>query len=193
MVTEPLAYSLHWPTAQPRVERRERSPFRVTMARAVADLQDALRLFGTETGQPVSNLVISSNVTVGRARPEDPGVAVYFEWDGTRRCIAVDRFPTPADNLRAIYYVLEARRQEMRFGGLHVVRASFRGFDALPAPNDWRSTLGLHGVADATPQTVDAAWRIRARAAHPDQPGGSAERMATLNAARDAARKELSE
>ena len=134
MVTSPLAYPLHWPTELPRSKSRGRSPLKVSLSRAVADLQDSLRLFGADTGMPVRHVVISSNVTLGAARPSDPGVAVYFEWDGAQRCIAVDHFPKPEDNVRAIYYVLEARRQEMRYGGLHIVRAAFRGFSALPRP-----------------------------------------------------------
>lgn len=189
MVTSPLAYPLHWPAELPRSRSRGRSPFKVSLSRAVADLQDSLRLFGADTGMPVRHVVISSNVTLGAARPSDPGVAVYFEWDGAQRCVAVDRFPRPEDNVRAIYYVLEARRQEMRYGGLHIVRAAFRGFSALPPPGDWRAVLGVGPQASLA--DVEAAWRDKARAAHPDRRGGSGELMAELNAARTAARKEL--
>lgn len=189
-MTSPTHYPLAWPEGQARTRQRQRgSPFKVSLARAVGDLQDALRLFGQDTGQPVLNVVISSNVTLGQARPADPGVAVYFEWDGAQRCIAVDLFPVPEANVRAIYYVLEVRRQELRYGGLHIVRAAFRGFTALPPPEDWRAVLGV--CPDADLADVDAAWRARARAFHPDRPGGSPDAMAALNAARDAARREL--
>jgi hypothetical protein len=189
MVTSPLAYPLHWPAELPRSKSRGRPPFKVSLSRAVADLQDSLRLFGTDTGLPIRNIVISSNVTLGAARPPDPGVAVYFEWDGAQRCVAVDRFPKPEDNVRAIYYVLEARRQEMRYGGLHIVRAAFRGFSALPPPRDWRTVLGVGPDADLA--AAEAAWREKARTAHPDRDGGSTELMAELNMARAAARREL--
>jgi hypothetical protein len=189
MVTSPLAYPLHWPAELPRTRSSGRSPFKVSLWRAVADLQDSLRLFGADTGMPVRNVVISSNVTLGAARPSDPAVAVYFEWDGARRCVAVDRFAWPEDNVRAIYTILEARRQEMRYGGLHVVRAAFRGFSALPPPRDWRTVLGVGPEADLA--AVEAAWREKARAAHPDRQGGSGTFMAELNAARAAARKEI--
>lgn len=189
MVTGPLAYPLHWPAELPRARSRTRSPFKVSLSRAVADLQDSLRLFGADTGMPVRDVVISSNVTLGAARPSDPGVAVYFEWDGARRCVAVDRFARPEDNVRAIYYVLEARRQEMRYGGLNIVRAAFQGFSALPPPRDWRAVLGVGPDADLA--AVDAAWREKARGAHPDREGGSDALMAELNAAREAARREM--
>jgi hypothetical protein len=189
MVTNPLAYPLHWPVGLPRATARSGSPFGVSLSRAVAELQDSLGLFGADTGMPVQDVVISSNVTLGAARPSDPGVAVYFEWDGARRCIAVDRFARPEDNVRAIYTILEARRQEMRCGGLHIVRAAFQGFSALPPPRDWRDVLGVGPDADLA--AVEAAWREKARAAHPDRADGCNVLMAELNAAREAARREM--
>jgi hypothetical protein len=102
-MTAPSHYPLAWPASQPRTRERQRSsPFKVALTRAVADLQDALRLFGNDTGRPVRNVVISSNVTLGQPLPVDPGVAVYFDWDGVQRCIAVDLFPAPEANIRAI-------------------------------------------------------------------------------------------
>lgn len=186
---KPDHYPLCWPPGIPRAPKRHRSPFKVRMGRAISDLRDALRLFGSDTGKPITDVVISSNVTLGDPRPADPGVAVYFMWDGAQRCIAVDRFAKVEDNVRAIYYVLEGRRQELRYGGLEMVRASFKGFVALPPPQDWRATLGLG--PSATLEEAEAAYRTLARGAHPDQPGGSPESMAALNAAREAARQEL--
>lgn len=163
------------------------SAITTSKTRAVADLQDSLRLFGSDTGLPVKNVVISSNVTLGAPKPSDPGVAVYFDWDGDQRCI-VCRFPDVEGNVRAIYQILEGRRQEMRYGGLHIVRAAFRGFAALPPPDDWRRVLGLGDRP--TLEEVDAAYKKLARARHPDA-GGSEHAMAELNAAREAARREL--
>lgn len=187
-MSDPIAYPLCWPLEMPRAQKRQRSPFKVSLARAISDLQDSLRLFGSDTGLPVKNVVISSNVTLGQSKPADPGVAVYFEWDGAQRCIAVDRFPSVEANVRAIYQILEGRRQEMRYGGLHIVRAAFRGFAALPPPDDWRRVMGLG--EDATLDQVEARYRELARARHPDA-GGSERAMAELNAAREAARAEL--
>jgi SNF2 family DNA or RNA helicase len=47
------AYPLHWPAELPRCKTRGRSPFKVSLSRAVADLQDSLRLFGADTEMPV--------------------------------------------------------------------------------------------------------------------------------------------
>ena len=139
-----------------------------------------------DSGKPLSNVVISSNVTLGANRPEDAGVAVWFSWDGLQVCIPVDRYTKVEANLQAIHHILEARRVELRHGTLALVRASFQGFKALPAPS-WRAVLG-EGVK--TLEQAEAAYRALARDNHPDT-GGSQDRMAALNAARAAARKEL--
>jgi hypothetical protein len=55
----------------------------------------------------------------------------------------------------------------------------------------WRRILQLHQEADVTIERVDEQYRRLARERHPDN-GGSEAMMVELNAARDAARKELS-
>lgn len=185
----PQNFPLQWPEGQPRAPSRVKSPFRCRLAVAVADLEDALRLFGRDTGSHVRDIVISSNVTIGRERPADPGIAVYFEWDGAWHCIAVDRYMTPVENIRAVYHIVEARRVEMRHGGLGIVRAAFKGFLALPPASSWRDVLGV-GPQDSI-EAAETAYRASARTAHPDKPGGSAEAMARLNAAIASARREI--
>lgn len=188
----PTAYPLEWPDGLPRSRAHTRAAFRVSMARAVEDAMDAMRLFAQDSGGKVTELVISSNVTLGISRPSDPGIAMYFRWDGAMRCIAVDKYDRPEDNLRAIFYIIEARRMELRHGGLAIVRAAFKGFLALPPgeTEDWREVLGVSPGAGL--DEAQAAFRRRAREAHPDKPGGSADAMARLNAAMAAARAELS-
>lgn len=186
----PNAYPLEWPAALPRANRRVRATFRINMARAVEEALDSMRLFALESGGAASGLVISSNVTIGVVRPSDPGVALHFRWDGAWRCIAIDKYNRPEDNLRAIYHVLEARRVELRHGGIGVARAAFKGFAALPpgANEDWRDVLEVG--PSATIEEAEAAFRARARTAHPDL-GGSTDEMARLNSAIAAARAEF--
>lgn len=186
----PNAYPLEWPSGMPRSTSRHRASFRVSMARAVEDTLDALHLFAKDTGRAINGIVISSNVTLGVARPSDPGIALYFRWDGAGRCIAVDKYDRPEDNLRAIFYIIEARRVELRHGGIGIVRAAFKGFAALPpgSAEDWREVLGVGPGADLS--EAESAFRRAARSAHPDL-GGSTDKMARLNAAIAAARAEL--
>lgn len=181
------AFPLTWPAAFPRAKLRERGAFKTTLGNAIANVDTSLKRFATDSGKKLDGIVMSSNVTLGVQRPEDPGVAVWFTWDTMGVCIAVDRYLTVEANLQAIHHIIEARRVELRHGTLALVRATFSGFLALPAPagSHWTDVLGL--PKDAKREDVKAAYRRLAMSAHPDKPGGSHERMATLNAAQDAA------
>lgn len=178
------AYPLQWPEGLPRTTSTASSQFRTQLAGALKNVRDSLQAFGRDSGKPVTAIILSSNVSLGEARPRDPGVAAWFVWDGAQRCIAVDRYPKPEDNLQAIHHVIEARRTEMRHGGLHIVRQTFKGFTALPAPagGRWWEVLGV--TASASADQIEAAYRKLAKGAHPDA-GGSNAAMARLNAARD--------
>lgn len=184
------AYPLSWPPGFPRSQRREAGQFKTSLAGALKNVQDSLRLFGRDSNRAVSSIVLSSNVTLGVNRPADPGVAVWFKWDGIEICIPVDRYATPEANLQAIHHILEARRTELRHGTLALVRASFQGFKALPAPGvrHWSDVLGVSTNAPA--DVIQAAYRDLARKCHPDH-GGSEPAMSELNRARDEALKEV--
>lgn len=192
-MTRPAAFPLFWPSSIPRTAMRMRPREGIGMSAAVWALHDSLSLFGRESGCPVTEVVISSNVCIGTPRPKDPGVALYFQWDGAQRCIAVDRYRLPEANVRAVYHVIEARRAELRDCGLEVVRASFLGAAALPPPMDWRDVLGLDAGPVSDIAAVERAFKERARSAHPDMTGGSNAEMVRLLAAREQARRELSE
>lgn len=184
------SWPLSWPEGFPRAREREKGQFRTTLAGALENVRSSLLAFGRDSGSPVAGIVLSSNVSLGESRPADPGIAVWFTWDGEQRCIPVDRYDTPAANLQAIHHVLEARRTELRHGTLSLVRATFKGFiPALPAPGrPWREVLGLGAHPGLA--AIETAYRELARARHPDA-GGSHEAMAELNAARAAALKEI--
>ncbi|TKD50546.1 J domain-containing protein [Sphingomonas baiyangensis] len=184
-------YPLQWPEAVPRTTQRVTSQFKTTLHAALANVDKALRAFAKDSGKQVTGIVLSSNVGgLSLKAPADPGVAAWFTWDGEQRCIAVDRYPKPQDNLQAIFHIIEARRTEMRHGGLHVVRQTFKGFTALPAPDDWFKVLGFKPGATVGLNEVEAAFRSLAKNTHPDA-GGSAAAMARLNWARDEARRQL--
>lgn len=187
------AYPLTWPDTLPRTERKVDSRFKTALSAALKNVRGSLNLFAQDSGRKVESLVISSNVTLGNERPQDPGVAVWFVWDGMQVCIAVDRYPKAEDNLQAIHHIIEARRTEMRHGGLHIVRATFRGFTALPAPRgkrSWREVFGYHGAQMPSKNDINTAWRELSKKAHPDG-GGSDAQMAELNEARASAFKEI--
>lgn len=190
----PTAFPLTWPATMPRTKTPVKSQFRTSLNGALSNVRDSLFSFSRDSGKKIDGLVISSNVTLGEQKPADPGVAVWFTWDGLSVCIAVDRYPKVEDNLQAIHHVIEARRTELRHGGLHIVRATFTGFAALPSPNakkSWREVL-LFGPDMLRPNRdmVEKRYRELAKERHPDA-GGSADAMAELNAAKAEALKEI--
>ncbi len=186
------AHPLQWPDGLPRTERPAASQFKTSLAGALDNVRKSLEAFGRDSGKAVASIVLSSNVTLGVSNPKDSGVAAWFVWDGEQRCIAVDRYPKVQDNLQAIHHIIEARRTEMRHGGLHIVRQTFKGFVALPAPAGWRSwheVLGFEPGQIVASADIERAYRDLAASRHPDKPGGSSDKMAELNRARDEARQ----
>ncbi len=188
----PTAYPLTWPHNIPRTKIKAASKFKTGLPAALKNVRTSLNLFATDSGRKVEGITISSNVTLGVERPEDVGVAVWFTWDGMSVCIAVDRYSKVEDNVQAIHHIIDGRRTELRHGGLHIVKATFTGLLALPAPNkkSWREVLGIVTSGPVSTENVEAAHKRLARKAHPDV-GGSVEDMAALNIARDEALREI--
>ena len=182
-MTSAQAYPLHWPESWPRTTRPASSQFKTTLTGAIGNVQDSLRLFGADSGHKVENVVVSTNVSLMERNPKDAGVAVYFSWDGISTCIAVDRYQKIEENLQAIHHVIEAERTKLRHGGLNLVRAAFRGYAALPPPAS-KSPHDILGVRPgASHEEIDAAFRQKAKEAHPDN-GGSTQGMQALTEAR---------
>lgn len=189
-----VPFPLTWPETMPRTKKPEKSRFKTTLAGAINNVQNSLKLFASDSGKPLRDIVVSSNVTLGQNRPQDAGVAVWFFWDDMPICIPVDRYLTVEDNLQAIHHVLEARRVELRHGTLALVRATMQGFIALPSPTTkrpWRDVLGFGHHPNVTEDEVNEAYRRLARKYHPDASGGSVKKMSELNVAKDEALKEM--
>lgn len=185
-------YPLQWPDAMPRTSagRRIRSPFRTGYTQAVQNVVKSLNGFQKDSGLRIEHPVLSSNVDLmGRLLDNDPGVAAWFKMDGQWVAFGVDRFPDPAANVQAIHHIIEARRVELRYGGLAIVRQTFKSFLSLPAPvgSHWSEVLGVARSAKA--DEIEAAHRRLAKEHHPDR-GGSTEMMAKINTARAAGLKE---
>ena len=188
-------FPLHWPEGFPRTPPHKRggSLFKTTLPAAIENVRGSLRAFARDSGKPIANVVATTNVggiSLSGEDAKDPGVAVWFDWDGAQRCIAVDRYSKPEHNLQAIHHILEARRTEVRHGGLVIAQSAFKGFLALPSPKGahWSEVLGVPRTA--TREQIEAAWKEQARTAHPDR-GGAMDAMARVNAARDRALAEI--
>jgi hypothetical protein len=192
------AYPLHWPAGMPRTKTATSSKFKTSLPGALGNLQGELRRFGNDTGRQVKDVVLSSNVTLTSQRPQDPGIACYFTWDGIECCIAVDRYAKVEDNVQAIALIIEAERTKMRHGGLNIVRAGFRGYAALPPPKDpsgqlaapWRQVLFGDPDIRVTRAEVDDRYKQLVKLKHPDRGGNASEFNAIVEATRQA-REEL--
>lgn len=194
MTQTPEAFPLHWPEGYPRTpaNRREPGRFQVTPHWATTCLMEQLRLLGARY------TVLSTDIPrrrdglpyAGKENPEDPGVAVYFEYDGEQYVFACDRYDRTHKNMRAVGLTVAALRTIERHGGLEMMRRSFRGFQALPAPDGpppdvpaWAVTLGF-GSGDLPLKEYEERYRALARKHHPDfGESGDADKMAEINAA----------
>lgn len=180
MTALPPPYPLCWPEWQRRTAARQRSTFRTNLDNAVKNVRTSLRLFGEDCGRAMGEVVVTMDASLFQQAPRDPGVAVWFLWDGQVRCIPVDRYPTVAENLQAIHQVIEARRVELRHAGIEMVRTTFKGFLALPPPAGpkWNEVLGV--APDAPPDEISAARKRLARDHAADEG-----RMREINVAHD--------
>lgn len=189
------AYPLQWPVGWARTKVQRRSPYKLPLERALQELTTELRLFRAK------DFVVSSNVEPrlaglprGPAAANDCGVAVYWEdLQGRPRVMACDAWDSVRGNVRAIAVTINALRQIERSGASQLLERAFTGFAALPADaggSSWRSVLEIPADQQVTLAAVEAAYRQRARAVHPDK-GGSHEALIAVNRARDDALREL--
>lgn len=205
------AYPLQWPPGIPRTKtghheyaRWSKDGRRLTLADALQRLDAEVRLY-TRMGRtwriPPDSVVVncdlrtrkSDGMPYSNARdPDDPGVAVYFQFDGEPRCIPCDKFTRLADNIAGVAAALGHLRGLERHVNAGAVNAAFTGFAALPETinEHWRQVLGLPDVANVTPEIVKRAHKTLAQRNHPDR-GGSDQQMARINMARDQALSEL--
>lgn len=194
--TARAAYPLTWPEMMPRRQGGPlSSQFKTTLAGALDNVHAEIRRFGKDSGKAVTDVLISSNYSLGDPSPKDAGVAVYFTWDGIATSIAVDRYSTIAANLQAIFHVLDAERTKLRHGGLNIVRAAFRGYAALPPPTSRATSRPWHELLEVPPSATlleaETAYKRLRSQHHPDRPGGDASKFDGVQKAIEAARAAL--
>ena len=193
------AYPLQWPKGWPRSEHRKFSRFKTSAGKAISDLLLELKRLRAK------NIVISSNLTTyrkdgidvphaGQTHIDDPGVAVYFLKDGREQSIPCDKWKTPSDNMWAICKTIEALRGIERWGAKEMVDAAFRGFTALPAPEDVKSRTPRE-ILGIAPDMMDIEYitfkyKQKAKELHPDT-GGSNAAFKELGEAYDTLKREL--
>jgi hypothetical protein len=198
----PLAWPEGWPRTPPAEQRDGRAAFKRqldngryrsgqpwTFAAARDALLEEIGRHGAMTCVVSTNFALDRRFLAveGKRRPDDQGVAVYFQRKGRPIVMACDRYRDAEGNMRSLTLALEALRQLERHGGGVMMERAYEGFTALPAPKRWWEVLGV--PADATPDDIERAYRAKARHAHPDA-GGSEAAMSELNRARDEGRKQ---
>jgi hypothetical protein len=179
-------FPLAWPAGWKRTRWPKSAPFKVTPRQAEQELLAELDRMGA------SQIVISTDrrvnrdgsFSVARQALYDMGVAIYFTRKGRDVVLACDQYDEIHANIRAIGKTIEALRGIERWGASDMLDRAFTGFEALPAPQAWWETLGLSGP-NATRSDIAIAYRRASNSAHPDKPGGSHDKMAAVNAARD--------
>ncbi len=190
------SYPLCWPEGWKRTERgrRERSRFRITT--------DIVRRFLQEEARRLKGdgLIISTNVPIrhdgnfyaSAKEPDDPGVAVYFNYHKKPMCFACDRHPTVRENLHSIAATIEALRAIERYGASDMMERAFRGFTAIEdkTSRSWREVLGFKANMPVTAEDVASSFRRHAQGDHPDK-GGDPEKFRELIAAREQALAEI--
>ena len=206
-MSEATRYPLSWPAGWKRTPGgvRQRARFgtgrdaggaqvygrrKLTLSEAIGRLHGELARLGAV------NEILSTNVVTrldglprsGQGEPQDPGAAVYFTLKGKPRCLACDRWNRVADNIAAIAAHVYAIRAVERYG-VGTMDQAFAGYAQLPAATtEWWTVLGVE--PNAGREEIDRAWKGLAFRHHPDH-GGNADEMARVNAARDAALKQV--
>jgi len=186
-------YPLSWPAGRPRAEHRSASRFQVTdLKKTVRELEREIDLIGGR------NVLINSNwinpdwrYGVPPCLP-DPGVVVSFDRrgkDNLMHVFALDGYQTLHDNTRGVLVTIQSLRAIDRHGAFQTFETAMSAFVALPPPRDWREVLGL-SYGEVTRDQIEIAFRHEAKRSHPDA-GGTDQRMAELNAAREAALKAI--
>lgn len=182
------AYPLHWPTGWPKTTNdyyREYARFNTSLANARDGLMRELELMGA------THIVLSTNVELrqdglpyaGRKEPEDPGAAVYFEYQGKSMVFACDRWIGVKNNIQALRKTVDAIRGIERWSASDMMERAFSGFQALTdqSSGEWWAVLGVSPTA--THHEVQTAFKQKRIASHPDKPNGSHDQFVTVQKA----------
>jgi hypothetical protein len=182
-------YPLSWPLRQERTkpQDRKRASFfatsksemfsyprrrKHTMFEGARALETELRRLG------VHEMIISSNLRVrsdglpysNQRKPDDPGIAVYFNWHKRDLVFACDRWTEVEDNLWAIVKHIEALRGQERWG-VGSLDQAFAGYAALPDPDQRNWWEVLHVAQTAGNEEIRQAYIKLAKQYHPDAGG----------------------
>ena len=201
MTDHPKAIPRHplaWPAGWVRKTHYQRKPGQFTQSRGPLTVFAAVQRLQAELDRlGAKNAVLSFGVRArldgyprsGEPEPADPGVAVYFGFNGKATVFACDSYTKVAQNIAAIAAHVDALRRIQRYG-VGSIEQAIAGYKALPADTaaDWRTVLELG--ARPLAEDVERAYKHLARRRHPDA-GGSEEGWYQLQRAYEFAKQEL--
>jgi len=193
-------WPLVWPDGWPRTVAHQRrdAPFFSSsrryqgsdvpsrQVRGRHSMEDATHALSSEIERMGgTQAILSTNVELrldglpysNRAKPTDPGAAVYFKFKGREVSLACDKWDRVEDNVWAIAKHIEALRGQERWG-VGTLEQAFRGYMALPGIGEssgiqWWKVLGV--PINSTRDQVKEAYRLLAKKHHPDTVNGSRE------------------
>jgi hypothetical protein len=201
-MSQETAYPLSWPTTQRRHLARNRANFkRDRRPLSVADAIDRLEYQLSLLRVNLASVIVSTNLQPtlrgtprsGQGEPQDPGVAVYFNFAKKKTALACDIWDRVADNIASIAAHVEALRAIERYG-VGTLEQAFRGYQQLEdfsAGVPWRRVLGLKDDDVVTLEIVKTKYRELAKLYHTDINGSDHTQIARLNVAMEQAREDL--
>lgn len=188
------SYPLYWPEGRLRTSshRRKDSKFKPNFAQCRDDLMQEIKRLGGR------KQILSTNIPLrldglpyaNTREPDDPGVAVYFDYKGKPMCFACDQYRKTRENIRAISLTIKSIRAIERYGSSDMMERAFRGFTAIPETTGepWRSVFGFSATESISEDILDSKFRELAHIHHPDKGGTSEGFQRILNARNDARR-----
>lgn len=148
-----------------------------------------------------TNLIVSTNIPIRqdgllysdwmKRKIDDPGVAIYFKYNGKEISMCCDQYLSVWENIYALGKGVEALRGMERWGVSEFLDRAFTGFKELPYSTEavaigwWKILEVSH---DASKEQVIDAYRTLSKKYHPDnQKTGNSEKFIQVKAAYDQA------
>ena len=118
-----ISDTLDWPEEYDRTIPANRKPyphnFRVSMREAFENVTEELDRMGARNVRVETDATHRSSephIPISGSDPADPGVVVYFRYEGRNRVTPCDRWDNLRDNAQAIAKYLNAKRALDRYG-----------------------------------------------------------------------------
>lgn len=156
-----------------------------TWSATASDLAETMRKWGVKDYMVTNDLPPRSRTKAYQTLTERQVILKYVK-GGTPVQLVMDTQARAVDNFRVLYLAVEAMRMNDQRGLTDVVRQAYA---QLPAPVEQNTYRIIGARPEWSLEQIEAAYRARARTAHPDA-GGSEAAMQELNTAMDAIRKE---